>query len=234
VTLRIAGVVRVREAGMTAPPSGPARPYFVMDLLPGETLESLLGAGRTSRGDLLRILEETARILAAASDAGVLHGGLKPSNIFVERGARVLVSDFGVSRRPWTGAGGDPDALPRQRYRAPEQLRPTLPPGAAADVFALGAILYEILTGRPTFPAAEPEPLFESIIEARFEPVRRWSPTVEPAIESVCMKALQKEPLRRYPDAAAFAGDLERFRLGKPVIAEPWSPPRKPQGQRAR
>lgn len=219
--LRTPGVLQIRETGMTAPASGPARPYLVMDVVTAPTLEHLLAEGASSRGALLQILEEAARVLAAAAAAGMTHGGIKASNIFVGRTDRILVADFGLARSPHPPSDVDPSALRRLGGLAPEQVECRAWHLERADVFALGALLYEILCGRPPFQGESAPGLFQAIAAAAPPPLRRWSPTVEPAIEALCRRAMERDPDHRFPGAAALADELARFRGGLPLNSVP-------------
>ncbi len=219
--LRTPGVLQIRETGMTAPASGPPRPFLVMEVVTAPTLERMLADGGSSRGALLQILEEAARALAAAAAEGMPHGGIKASNIFAGRASRVLVADFGLARSLHPPSDVEPAALRRLGGLAPEQVEGRSWDPARADVFALGALLYEILCGRPPFQAESAQSLFEAIRAAAPAPLRRWSPTVEPAIEALCRRALDRDPERRFPRAAAFADELTRFRSGLPLDSDP-------------
>ena len=121
-TLRTPGVLPIRETGLTAPASGPPRPYLVMDLTTAPTLERLLAEGGSSRGALLQVHEDAARVVAAAAAEGLSHGGIKASNIFAGRSSRVLVADFGLSRTPHPPSEVEPAALRRLGGLAPEQV----------------------------------------------------------------------------------------------------------------
>jgi serine/threonine-protein kinase len=198
-----------REWGLTAPPRGPARPYVVMELSAAPTLERCLADGGASRGFLLQVLEDAARALAAA---GLPHGGFKASNLFVGRDGRARISDFGQARLPHPPSAVEPGALRRLAALAPEQVECRAWDLARSDVFALGCVLYEILAGRPPFEAATAAELFRVLSAAEPPPLRRWTPTVEPALEALCRRALSRDPDRRPAGAAEFADELARAR----------------------
>jgi hypothetical protein len=162
--------------------------------------------------------------MAVAHGAGFVHRDLKPGNILLTAAGVPKVSDFGLARRleggealTWTGT-----VVGTPSYMAPEQAR-GMPGrvGPAADVYGMGAILYELLTGRPPFRGETALETFRQVLAE--EPVvpSRLNPRVPRDLENVCLKCLQKEPQRRYPGAAALAEDLRRYLLGQVVGARP-------------
>jgi tetratricopeptide (TPR) repeat protein len=201
------------------------RPYFALEFVPGGSLEARL-AGRPQPPHWAAGLVETlARALHHAHQKGVVHRDLKPANVLLTADGTPKVADFGMARLVHadlrltrTGAvAGTP------RYMAPEQTRPGQPVGPAADVYALGAILYEMLTGRPPFLAATPLEVLRQVAECDPVTPSRLAPMPRD-LETVCLKCLRKEPGKRYTSAAALADDLRRFLDGKPVRARPVGP----------
>ncbi|HZY87608.1 MAG TPA: protein kinase, partial [Gemmataceae bacterium] len=184
------------------------------------------------------LVETLARAMHAAHEQGIVHRDLKPANILLSfsrdpkgsgsrlNGAVPKVTDFGLARSLTAGSSRltrSGAVLGTPAYAAPEQVEGAA--GLPADVYALGAILYECLTGRPPFQAAT---VLETLALARTRepvPVRRLQPGVPRDLETVCLKCLEKEPHRRYASAEALADDLGRFREGRPVAARPVSRP---------
>jgi formylglycine-generating enzyme required for sulfatase activity len=163
----------------------------------------------------------------AAHERGIVHRDLKPANVLVTPEGSPKISDFGVAKQ----LDGDQNLTASQSilgtpsYMAPEQAAGrsrTL--GAMADVYSLGAVLYELLTGRPPFKAETP---WETLILVRErEPVlpRQFQPKLPRDLETICLKCLRKEPEKRYASAAALADDLDRFLSGEPIHARPVGP----------
>lgn len=173
------------------------------------------------------LLLKVAEAVQYAHDRGILHRDLKPSNILMDRNDEPCVADFGLAKIQEADAGItlDQSVIGSPSYMAPEQAASD---GAeittAADVYSLGAILYELLTGHPPFLA---DNAFETIRRVREEsPVapRQRNPELPRDLDSVCLKALEKKPANRYASAQAFADDLRRFLDGDEVLARPISP----------
>jgi serine/threonine-protein kinase len=204
--------------------------YFALEFVPGGSLARRLAGGPQPAGPSARLVEAAARAMGYAHDRGVVHRDLKPANILLTADGTPKVADFGLAKRldlepgpaPSRGRTRTGDILGTPSYMAPEQTwgRPG-EVGPAADVYALGAILYECLTGRPPFHAATP---LDTLLQVRGEdpvPPRRLVPSVPRDLDAVCLTCLRKEPRRRYPSAAALAEDLRRFLAGQPVRARP-------------
>jgi serine/threonine-protein kinase len=221
--LRHPGIVAIHEIGQTKPQTGHPLPFFAMDYVEGKTLADLLEEKQTPRKDLLRILEDVSRAVAHAHTAGVTHRDLKPANVIVEKkSGRAMLSDFGIARATsfQTRITETSFIVGTPEYMAPEQIQDHREQiGPATDIHALGIILYEILTGSLPYRAETPVALMRKIISEDPVPPRQVEPTVEADLETICLKALEKEGARRYLSADAFADDLLRFRLGKPLSA---------------
>jgi serine/threonine-protein kinase len=168
-----------------------------------------------------QVMVAIARAVHHAHENGILHRDLKPSNILIDENQQPLVTDFGLAKRV---EGGDNVThtgaiVGTPSYMAPEQAEGAKNPTAACDVYSLGAILYELLTGRPPFLAAS---AVETLLLVRTEePVRprALNPQIDVDLEFICRKCLEKSPEHRYPSAARLASDLEAFLQGEPVSA---------------
>jgi serine/threonine-protein kinase len=206
--------------------------YFALEFVPGGSLARQLG-GRPQPADRsARLVETLARAMEYAHMQGIVHRDLKPANILLLADGTPKISDFGLAKRldaePATPAPGDRtqtgEVWGTPSYMAPEQTwgRPG-EVGRAADVYALGAILYECLTGRPPFQATTPLDILLQVRSEEPVPPRRLVPSVPRDLDTICLKCLQKEPRRRYSSADALAEDLRRFIAGEPVQARPES-----------
>jgi WD40 repeat protein len=221
------------------------RPFFAMEYLEGGSLDKHLGGNPLPPREAAGLVETLARAVAAAHRQGVVHRDLKPSNVLLSFGreppgsagpapaagsrlneAVPKIADFGLAKLTFGDSGQTQTGaiLGTPSYMAPEQAAGRgKEVGPAADLYALGAILYECLTGRPPFKAAS---VMETIALVRAEeplPPRRLQPGVSRDLETICLKCLDKEPDRRYPSAKALAEDLRRFQTGEPIVARPVS-----------
>jgi serine/threonine-protein kinase len=195
-------------------------PFFSMKLVEGGSLaRRLTGCPRPDVRGLVALLVKAARAVHHAHQRGVLHRDLKPANILLGPDGEPLVSDFGLALRL---TGGKRRTTPGQLvgtpcYVAPEQIKGQATP--AADVYGLGGILYEMLTGQPPFGGGNTAETLRQVSECDPKPPRACDPGVSPDLEAVCLKCLRKDPCRRYASAEALADDLERWLKGEPVIA---------------
>jgi tetratricopeptide (TPR) repeat protein/tRNA A-37 threonylcarbamoyl transferase component Bud32 len=200
------------------------RPYFEMEYVGGGSLADRAGAKIWAVADAARLVETLARAIDAAHRLGVVHRDLKPANILLTEDGVPKVADFGLAKCLDTETGmtrtewivGSPS------YMAPEQAGESGKPiGPAADVYSLGAILYELLTGRPPFQAAT---VLETLEQVRsIEPIApgRLRPKLPRDLVTICLKCLAKEPPERYESAAFLADDLRRFQAGETIRARP-------------
>jgi predicted Ser/Thr protein kinase len=213
------GAVRIHDVGAEA-----GRPYLVMEYVEGGSLKDRLDGTPWPGRQAAHLIERLAQVLHAAHSAGIVHRDLKPANVLLTRGGDVKVVDFGLAKL--VDEGGkltqSGEVLGTPGYMAPEQAR-GLSKGALAsvDVYALGAILYELLTGRPPFRGATTADTLLQVIADRPVPPRLLNPTLDRDLETVCLKCLEKAPEQRYPSAAALAEDLGRYRDHRSVLARP-------------
>jgi len=200
--------------------------FFSMRLVEGAGLDQRLADGTLPKDHTARVdlLIKVAEAVHHAHQRGILHRDLKPSNILLDRDDEPCIADFGLAKIQESDAGltQDQSVLGSPSYMAPEQASGK---GGevttAADVYSLGAILYELLTGRPPFLAKTPLETLRQVVEQPPVPPRQLVPELPRDLESICLKALEKRPARRYPTALELAEDLERWRQGEPVQARP-------------
>jgi WD40 repeat protein len=197
------------------------RPFFSMKLIEGGSLDQQLARFAGDPWTIARLVATAARAVHHAHQRGLLHRDLKPANILLDDGGQPLVTDFGLARRVEGGSGQTQEGaiIGTPSYMAPEQAAAVPLLTTAADVYGLGAILYELLTGRPPFRA--PTPL-DTLIQVRTqEPPRprAVNPSADRDLETICLKCLEKDPTKRYGSAEALAEDLERWLRGEPIRA---------------
>jgi WD40 repeat protein len=200
------------------------RAFCALEYVGGGSLARRLGGTPLPARDAAALVETLAGAVQYAHDRRVLHRDLKPANVLLTEDGTPKVADFGLAKRldvedgrTRTGA-----VMGTPAYMAPEQAAGDARAlGPAADVYALGAILYECLTGRPPFLAETPLATLEQVRAREPVPVRALNPKVPRDLETVCLKCLRKEPARRYPSARELADDLRRFQGGEPVRARP-------------
>ncbi len=232
--LRHPGIVAVHDVGEEA-----GIPFLAMEQVDGRSFAAMLRedpgekTGRfrppAARGrEALAILAATAEAIAFAHAEGVIHRDLKPANVLIaegpgEVGSRVRVTDFGLAREMVAAEGevritASGQALGTPAYMSPEQAQGLMQQvGPAADVWALGAMLYEILTGDPPFERAGVVETMRAVVNEEPIPPRRRNPEISEDLEAVCLAALEKDPGRRLAGAGAFAQELRRWLAGEPV-----------------
>jgi serine/threonine-protein kinase len=237
-------IVPIYEVGQSA-----GQPYFTMEYVAGGSLAQRLAEAPLPPRSAAGLLEVLARAVHFAHQHGVIHRDLKPANILLSFSGRsqsgvgsaplserpltecvAKITDFGLAKLVTDSTEEAPPQYQTQTgailgtpaYMAPEQAagkRQEI--GPAADVWALGAILYECLTGRPPFKAATLLETLEQVRTAEPIPPARLQPGLPRDLDTVCLKCLAKEPSRRYPTAQALAEDLGRFLAGEPIKARP-------------
>jgi tRNA A-37 threonylcarbamoyl transferase component Bud32 len=213
-------VVQIFDVGECA-----GLPYFALEYCDGGSLADNLDGTPWEVKRAARLVETLARAIHTAHTAGLVHRDLKPANVLMAADGTPKVTDFGlVKRLDQQGRTRTGAVMGTPSYMAPEQARGKKDVGPAADVYALGAMLYELLVGRPPFRAANPLDTLQQVVHDEPVPVRRLQPKVPRNLGTICHKCLQKDPKKRYRSAAALAADLERFQAGESVQARPLGP----------
>jgi ABC-type phosphate/phosphonate transport system substrate-binding protein/tRNA A-37 threonylcarbamoyl transferase component Bud32 len=232
-----ANIVPIYEVG-----EHEANPFLVMRLVEGVSLAerlhhlALSGALDSSPGaavaktrapqvKIARLMATVARAVHYAHERGVLHRDLKPSNILLDQDGNPHLTDFGIAKfvDQETALTQTAELLGTPSYMAPEQAAGKLI-SRSADIYSLGAILYELLTGRPPFAGQRPIEILRQVIEQEPTHPGLLNPSVDRDLAIICLKCLDKDPARRYRSALEFAEDLERWQRHEPVLARPAGP----------
>jgi serine/threonine-protein kinase len=215
------GIVQVYEFGTHA-----GLPYFALEYCPGGSLDDKINGTPLPASQSAGVAEQLARAVQAAHEQDIVHRDLKPGNVLLAADGTPKITDFGLAKRVHSHSDLTQTGtiLGTPSYMAPEQAAGDVKHvGPAADIYALGAILYECLTGRPPFKAATTLDTVLQVKTAEPASVRRLNPHAPADLETICHKCLQKDPVRRYPKAAALADDLARWTRGEPITARPIS-----------
>ena len=204
------------------------RPYFSLELVDGGSLARVLKGGPLPPRQAAQLVETLARAVAAAHKRGIIHRDLKPGNVLLTADGVPKITDFGLAK---SLADSGAVAIDRTRsgailgtpnYMAPEQADGRAV-GPGADIYGLGALLYEMLTGRPPFRAATALETLDLLRTREPVPPGRLRPRLPRDLETICLKCLEKEPARRYATAEELADDLRAFLGGEPIRARPAS-----------
>jgi formylglycine-generating enzyme required for sulfatase activity len=212
-------IVQLHEVGEVR-----GQPFFSLEFCDGGSLTEQLKKKRLSPREAAELIETLARAMHYAHLRGVVHRDLKPANVLLTADGTPKITDFGLAKRIDAEARNVSKSgaiMGTASYMAPEQaagkVRDT---GPAADVYGLGALLYECLTGRPPFEGPQ-HVVLVSVLNDEPPPPSRLAPKVPRDLETICLKCLRKDPARRYASAEALADDLRRFQAGEPVQARP-------------
>jgi serine/threonine-protein kinase len=198
-------------------------PFLALEFVEGGSLDRRLAEQPPSPRQAAAWAETLALAAHAAHQKGVIHRDLKPGNVLLAADGTPKITDFGLAKQLGEGQGRTASGavLGTPSYMAPEQAAGNQKGvGPATDIHALGAILYEMLTGRPPFRASTPlDTVLQVLEQAPLRP-RAYRPDLDASLEAICLKCLEKAPEDRYPSAAALAGDLAAWQRGEPVTAD--------------
>jgi WD40 repeat protein/serine/threonine protein kinase len=216
-------IVQVHEIGeWRAGDGSPTLPFFSLEFVSGGSLaQKLAGVPQPPRASAL-LVETLARAVHAAHQKGVIHRDLKPANVLLAEDGSPKVTDFGLAKRldDDSGRTREGDVMGTPSYMAPEQAAGHVEAfGPVTDVYALGAILYECLAGRPPFKGSTLLETLEQVRSREPVPPSQLQPKLPRDLETICLRCLRKEPNKRYPSALELADDLRRFQSGEPIRA---------------
>jgi serine/threonine protein kinase/tetratricopeptide (TPR) repeat protein len=203
-------------------------PYFSLEYIDGLSLDQKIHRQAQPPREAANLTETLSRAMHYAHENGIIHRDLKPANVLMTTDGKPKITDFGLAKRLEEDSSQTKSGtlMGTPSYMAPEQARGEIKDvGPLADVYSLGAMLYELLTGRPPFLASSAMDTIMQVTRDEAMAPTRIVPDTPRDLETICMKCLQKESGKRYSSALALAEDLERFQLGEPILARPVSGP---------
>ncbi len=215
-------IVQIHEVGQQE-----GLPYFSLEFVDGGPLDKKIAGKPQPHREAAQLIETLARAMHFAHKQGIIHRDLKPANILMTKDGVPKITDFGLAKRLEESESSQTKSgtiMGTPNYMAPEQARGEVRMvGPLSDLYSLGAMLYELLTGRPPFQGAN---VMDTVLQVtRNEPVppARLQPSTPRDLETICLKCLQKIPSKRYADCFELAEDLRRYLAGEPIMARPVS-----------
>ncbi|HCP12053.1 MAG TPA: serine/threonine protein kinase, partial [Planctomycetaceae bacterium] len=214
------GIVQVYDVGTHA-----GQTWFALEFIDGTDLQKDLAGRPQDAKNAAKILVQLCGAMQFAHDNGILHRDLKPANVLISRTGQLKITDFGLAKELNTEESTrthEGTIMGSPSYMPPEQAQGRLAQvDHRSDVYSLGAVLYQMLTGRPPFLAESPFKTVLQVIENDPVAPRQLQPGIPIDLETICLKALQKSPAARYQSCSEFQGDLQRFLNEEPILARP-------------
>ncbi len=201
-------------------------PYFSLEYVDGIPLDKKIDRKPQQPRYAAELVQSLARTMHVAHQNNIIHRDLKPANVLLTKEGVPKITDFGLAKAVEDDSSQTRSGtiLGSPSYMSPEQARGAVKDvGPLADLYTLGSVLYELLTGRPPFQGATVMETLDQVLSREPLPPSQLQPTVPPDLETICLKCLQKEPHKRYRDCEALADDLRRFLAGEPILARPVS-----------
>ena len=228
------GIVQVYDVGQSD-----GQPWCALEYIDGGGLDELMAREKLSTGDAVNIVEELALAMSSAHQAGIVHRDLKPANVLISKGGtsgssinaeslgkyRPKITDFGLAKKVEQDSGQTQTGaiMGTPAYMAPEQARGAKRIGPAADIYSLGAILYQLVSGRAPFCGDTPIKTIMQVLNVPAVSPRSINPAIDRDLDTIILKCLEKEPAARYASAEHLAQDLHRYQTGMPIEARPVS-----------
>jgi len=197
--------------------------YFSMRFVEGDCLDNVVSRGLISVRQAAELIAKVARTAHYAHEHGILHRDIKPGNILLDASGEPQLTDFGLARlvEPGSTVTGSLEIMGTPSYMAPEQaVGNNGAVGRATDVYGLGAVLYELLTGHPPFAGATTYETIHLLLDSEPRQPRQWNRKIDRDLSAICLKCLEKGPRHRYASALALAEDLERWLRHEPIRAK--------------
>jgi serine/threonine protein kinase/tetratricopeptide (TPR) repeat protein len=197
--------------------------YFSMRFVEGDCLDDVVSRGLISVQQAAELIAKVARTVHYAHEHGILHRDIKPGNILLDANGEPHLTDFGLARlvEPGSTVTGSLEVMGTPSYMAPEQaVGNNAAVSSATDVYGLGAVLYELLTGHPPFAGGTTYETIHLLLDSEPRQPRLWNPKVDRDLSAVCLKCLEKNPRHRYSSALELAEDLERWLRHEPILAK--------------
>jgi serine/threonine protein kinase/Flp pilus assembly protein TadD len=218
-SLEHSGIVPIHEVG-----ERDGQCYFSMKLIEGGQLDEVVRREQMPIRQAAELVAKLARTVHYAHEHGILHRDIKPGNILLDKNGEPHLADFGLARlvEAESTVTRTLEVLGTPSYMAPEQAAgKNAQLTSATDVYGLGAVLYQLLTGHPPFAGDTTYETIKLLLETEPRQPRQWNPKIDRELSTICLKGLEKDPKRRYSSALAFAEDLEHWSKHEPIRAKP-------------